>query len=1515
MDFTVFPGDDAVTGALGPEAFEILHFAVDDVNAIERIDTDGDGIFDDVDIDDDNDGILDTEEYGFGPSPSADADSDGIPNYLDTDFGGPDSNLDGIPDAFDFDGDGIPDHFDLDSDGDGIPDIIEAQTTHNYIPPSGSDQDGDGLDDAYDSTPTAGATGSIGLIPVDTDSDSTADMLDLDSDNEGANDTVEAGLTLSGSVGNNGLDNNYDNGDLYTDTNGSFDNTQTNNFPDTDGDVNAGGDVEWRDDIVGADTDGDGILDTDDIDDDNDGILDIVEATCTGTGLTVIAATYDSSRSTSIDNSGNLTASNDARATLNETTDVLVMDLGLDANAGNRIFVEARTTGTSHTLGIEWSSNGSDFNDLNTLNFAALNTDETFEYLLPSYARYVRITMSTDAGAGGIEVDYVSVQSGVRYDCSGDTTDTDGDGVLDMFDLDSDGDGIPDIIEAQTTLGYIGQSFSDADGDGLDDAFDATPNGGEAGSLGLTPVNTDGTDNPDYLDLNSDNESGDDTLEGGLTLSGSLGINGWDLAYNNGTYADTNGTFDNTQADNFPDTDGDVNLGGDVEWRDATICMDNDEDGICDPDDLDDDNDGIKDVDENAGSGGDPLADEDQDGTYNFEDTDFTGWTDSNSDGVDDRFDHDLDGIIDQFDPDSDNDGCPDAVEGGESYYSSDLDGNLELLGAVGSTAGVDMGVPVITGTGANAGQPIGDSQNAGVQGAGCNVGVAMITQVYHSSVLGRALEITNITQTAGYNIPANAIKVALYTNKTGSQSGVTPNFTFTVPVSLNPGQSVVIRESGFNTGTIAINTGAQIQIDNPLLNFAGGNDIFIITTTTDSSAWDNRKDVVTNITDESSIVRIDEDSTLNLSHNNADWVLFKNDGLNPYQVLESGGPQRHPHDPLRSEVHAPNTEANVGLGKHRVGITTRTGGAWDNGFPDRSRYVRVSQDYTHTGVRLSARKLEVTGGSKLSLSSQLLVVTNSVNLVSTNDEIRLIGSSQLVQTHTGSSLATGLGRILVDQASSVPSKYRYNYMSSPVNTPGSNTFTLASVFKDGTIPTSASSSVININWIGGYDGAPTTPISLAEYWIYTFASANGTNSNWQQKFSTGTIPQTDGFIFKGPHRPQNYTFAGIPKDGDFATAIGVGQSYLVGNPYASAISINRFIEENINSMGGTCYFWQHAGELDTSGDTSGHNYAGYIGGYATRNRAMGLAANNVASNNTQQGSEPIIGSGEYQAPGPYVPIGQGFFIGSDTGGPIVFNNSMREFKIIGDGSVFFKDGKENNVEKNADDLSIIKLGMNYLNTEGLTIHRQIGISFSPTNSYAFDKGYDSYMFDLGPNDFYWKFPNDDNKYIIAGIGAFDVSLEIPLEVVIDQNGDIEFEVDEWQAIDREVFLKDAVTGLNHRIDGQVATINLAAGTYTDRFSIIFGDAVLSNDNPVTDNDLAVYMDNVAREIVTKNRSNTLEIQGIEVYSIVGQKVKLWTSIEAVVENRFSVADLSAGVYIVRLATSNGQISKKIVID
>lgn len=86
--------------------------------------------------------------------------------------------------------------------------------------------------------------------------------------------------------------------------------------------------------------------------------------------------------------------------------------------------------------------------------------------------------------------------------------------------------------------------------------------------------------------------------------------------------------------------------------------------------DIDDDDDGIPDLVENNGV--DIEGDDDFDGIVNWRDSNMPGYTDSNGDGVDDRYDNDLDGIANQYDRDSDNDGIPDVVEA----YGVDANGD-----------------------------------------------------------------------------------------------------------------------------------------------------------------------------------------------------------------------------------------------------------------------------------------------------------------------------------------------------------------------------------------------------------------------------------------------------------------------------------------------------------------------------------------------------------------------------------------------------------------------------------------------------------------------------------------------------------------------------------------------------------------------------------------------------------------------------------------------------------------------
>jgi outer membrane protein OmpA-like peptidoglycan-associated protein len=586
-------------------------------------DVDGDGIPNYLDTDSDADGIPDfVEADNLPPLTGMDADTDGIDDALDVDAtGGTDANVNGIDDALepvDTDGDGLPDYQDIDSDDDRIPDAIEGvvDSDGDAMPdwrdldadndgildaaegPSGMDVDMDGIDDAYDASVTGeadvdgnGVVDDIlsvdadmnGIPDADTDDDGTPDYRDLDADNDGINDVIEAGLADvdgdgqadagSGPVGVGALpdtdnDSAPDFQDVDSDNDGAFDIAGT---PDAGLDVNADGRIDVTDDSDGdglpngadgmpnafgdaTDSDGDGISNADEgivdaTDSDGDNIVDYLDLDSDGDG---VPDALEGSADLDGDGVGNWRDADSDADGIDDTVEASqVPPLSENDDDGdglpNEIDVDA-------TGGMDANGNGAD--DL-------LEPEDTDGDGAPDF-------LDTDADNDGIP-DIIET-----------TVDTDADGVGDWRDTDSDDDGIGDDVEADAVPLLTG---ADGDGDGLDDALDVDATGGTDADMdglddALQPNDTDGDGTPDFRDDDSDGDSIGDDVEGSGDADGD-GLGNW---------RDT-------------DSDGD-GVGDDVEGN-----VDTDGDGVPDYLDPDSDNDGIPDASDNGDKDADGIPD------------------------------------------------------------------------------------------------------------------------------------------------------------------------------------------------------------------------------------------------------------------------------------------------------------------------------------------------------------------------------------------------------------------------------------------------------------------------------------------------------------------------------------------------------------------------------------------------------------------------------------------------------------------------------------------------------------------------------------------------------------------------------------------------------------------------------------------------------------------------------------------------------------------------------------------
>jgi gliding motility-associated-like protein len=275
IEFTVVFNEDCInTNTASFSATNPLNERVSSNDSVQLnifSNLDNDAISNTEDIDDDNDTIPDIDEYN-GVNPLGDDDSDLIPNYRDIDFG-LDANSDGIVDFFDFDNDGVPNHFDLDSDNDGILDIVEAGNGVLDTDNSGQTNTDVGINGLENSIETSDSFfASINYNIPNTDTRGNADFLDIDADDDGIVDNIEAQATFNYTapnevVSNFGIDSAYPKGLNIIDT--EFD-----GVPDYI-DVNSDNDIR-NDNIEGWDTNDDGIAETifSNTDDDNDGLDD-----------------------------------------------------------------------------------------------------------------------------------------------------------------------------------------------------------------------------------------------------------------------------------------------------------------------------------------------------------------------------------------------------------------------------------------------------------------------------------------------------------------------------------------------------------------------------------------------------------------------------------------------------------------------------------------------------------------------------------------------------------------------------------------------------------------------------------------------------------------------------------------------------------------------------------------------------------------------------------------------------------------------------------------------------------------------------------------------------------------------------------------------------------------------------------------------------------------------------------------------------------------------------------------
>lgn len=423
------------------------------------------------------------------------------------------------------------------------------------------------------------------------------------------------------------------------------------------------------------------------------------------------------------------------------------------------------------------------------------------------------------------------------------------------------------------------------------------------------------------------------------------------------------------------------------------------------------------------------------------------------------------------------------------------------------------------------------------------------------------------------------------------------------------------------------------------------------------------------------------------------------------------------------------------------------------------------------------------------------------------------------------------------------------------------------------------------------YNVSPTTLAGM-------FYSYNTSTENWIQEASSNNMIECKGYIIRGPEQPfqVNYkaSFYGKPNNGVYSiTGIIEDRSYLIGNPYPSALNADTFLTANAGVLDGTLYFWTHKTPLAIGANDPGTGLYSYSG-------------DDYASYNTTGGTIAVSGGEE---PTGKIAAAQGFFASSNATiigtNEIIFNNSMRldNSSNIMDNTQFFKTRNVKTIEKH-------RIWLDLKNSQGAFKQTLIGYITDATNEY--DSRFDGESLDGNEYVDFYSINQNKNLVIQGRSLPFDENHEVSLGYRTKIDGVFTINIDQTDGLltNQAVFIEDKLVNTIFDLKNGNYTFTTEKGIFNDRFVLRYTNKTLDN------KDFKTFKNHVL--VSNKNKqikvNSTVEIiDKVTVYDLFGRqmfKKEKVNNTEVTLTNLVS----SQQILLVKVTLQNGQtITKKII--
>ncbi|WP_294820289.1 T9SS sorting signal type C domain-containing protein [uncultured Flavobacterium sp.] len=530
---------------------------------------------------------------------------------------------------------------------------------------------------------------------------------------------------------------------------------------------------------------------------------------------------------------------------------------------------------------------------------------------------------------------------------------------------------------------------------------------------------------------------------------------------------------------------------------------------------------------------------------------------------------------------------------------------------------------------------------------------------------------------------------------------------------------------------------------------------------------------------------------------------------------------------------------------------TEWNGTEWSNGIPDITKQAVVSSGTLTIDDNMEMCTLYVTGTAQVIVQSGInLTVANEVN-VAAGAFMAVENNANLIQIDN----IQNTGSIKVFRNSSAIKRLDYTLWSSPVggqNLFGFSPLTLANRFYTYNSSTNLYNAIPDLG--------PESVKEFEEGQSYLIRVANN--------------HPTSATIWQGE-------FEGLPNNGTVTVPMNSNDDpdyrfTLVGNPYPSPISIDRFIDRNALSITGQLWFWRKTNNPAT-------------GSYCTV-----MADGDYVGNDALEDTEAFDPLG-------VIRTGQGFFIEALSASPgnVIFNNSLR---VPDNSNRFFRTAANGEVSVNRLWLNVSKEGKYY----GQTL-----INYRTGATMGLDYGMDGKARVNDGAIKLYSISGDESLAIQARSLPFSDGDVVQLGLRAEEAGTLIIVLDKFDGLftTQDVYLEDTYLNVFHNIKNGGYEFATEAGNFTDRFRVVYSETLDTDLPDNTANSLIVYKQGNSIHLNSGNAA----IASVEIFDVRGRKL---FNTDAVNANEMTIGTLlpQQQFLIINTVTESGvKISKKII--